>query len=145
MFIRLGFAVAAQMDPEILIVDEVLAVGDVHFQRKCLGTLGDAARGGRTVLFVSHNMAAIQRLCTSAIVLKQGRLVYAGDVRSAAAAYLGVGAGGGYKAPSRTGRPQIVAAELLSADGDPLVHAVCTEPVVCRIRFVLPQLAPDTR
>src|SRR5438093_2166780 len=67
MYVRLGFAVAAHMEPEILIVDEVLAVGDVHFQRKCLGKLDDVARSGRTVIFVSHNMAAIQRLCTSAI------------------------------------------------------------------------------
>jgi lipopolysaccharide transport system ATP-binding protein len=75
MYVRLGFAVAAHMEPEILIVDEVLAVGDAQFQRKCLGKLDDVARSGRTVLFVSHNMAAIQRLCTSALLLQRGRLV----------------------------------------------------------------------
>src|SRR5258706_1875123 len=91
MYVRLGFAVAAHMEPEILIVDEVLAVGDVHFQRKCLGKLDDVARSGRTVLFVSHNMAAIQRLCTSAMLLQRGKLVRVGDVRSTVAAHLGGG------------------------------------------------------
>ena len=98
MYVRLGFAVAAHMEPEILIVDEVLAVGDVHFQRKCLGKLDDVARSGRTVLFVSHNMAAIQRLCTSAMLLQHGKLVRAGDVRSIVAAYLGGEARGGFVA-----------------------------------------------
>jgi len=145
MYIRLGFAVAAQMDPEILIVDEVLAVGDVHFQRKCLGTLDDVARGGRTVLFVSHNMAAIQRLCTSAMLLDHGRLVYAGDVRSTVAAYLSGESRGGYAADQRTGAAQILSADLEDMAGRPLVNAVCTEPVVCRIHFVLPHPSPDTR
>jgi lipopolysaccharide transport system ATP-binding protein len=145
MYIRLGFAVAAQMDPEILIVDEVLAVGDVHFQRKCLGTLDDVARGGRTVLFVSHNMAAIQRLCTSAIVLDHGRLTHAGEVRATVAAYLSGDARGGYAATERTGRAQIVAADLEDESGRPLANAVCTEPVVCCVRFALPQPSPDTR
>ena len=63
MYARLGFAVAANLDPEILIVDEVLAVGDVQFQKKCLGKMSDVARGGRTVLFVSHNMTAVELLC----------------------------------------------------------------------------------
>src|SRR5206468_10594025 len=63
MYVRLAFAVAAHLDPEILIVDEVLAVGDAEFQKKCLGKMGEVARGGRTVLFVSHNMTAIRALC----------------------------------------------------------------------------------
>ena len=74
MYVRLAFAVAAHLDPEILIVDEVLAVGDAEFQKKCLGKMDDAARGGRTVLFVSHNMAAVQSLCTRAIYLRMDRL-----------------------------------------------------------------------
>ncbi|MGC8669458.1 MAG: ABC transporter ATP-binding protein, partial [Chthonomonadales bacterium] len=64
MYLRLAFAVAAHLDPEILIVDEVLAVGDAAFQKKCLGRMGEVARSGRTVLFVSHNMAAVKALCT---------------------------------------------------------------------------------
>jgi len=88
MGLRLGFAVAAHLEPEILIVDEVLAVGDAAFQRKCLGKMGDVAGEGRTVLFVSHNMAAVQGLCPSAIVLDGGKIIYEGNVDSAIARYL---------------------------------------------------------
>ncbi len=72
MYVRLAFAVAAHLEPEILIVDEVLAVGDATFQKKCLGKMGEVAEGGRTVIFVSHNMQAIRRLCSKAIYLEQG-------------------------------------------------------------------------
>jgi len=74
MYVRLAFAVAAHLEPEILIIDEVLAVGDAAFQKKCLGKMGDVARGGRTVLFVSHNMAAISSLCKNAILLEKGEI-----------------------------------------------------------------------
>jgi lipopolysaccharide transport system ATP-binding protein len=72
MYVRLAFAVAAHLEPEILVVDEVLAVGDVQFQRRCLGKLNEVTHGGRTVLFVSHNMAAVQTLCTSVMLLRDG-------------------------------------------------------------------------
>jgi lipopolysaccharide transport system ATP-binding protein len=78
MHVRLAFAVAAHLEPEILIIDEVLAVGDVEFQRKCLGKMNDAARSGRTVLFVSHNMPAVESLCTTAVLLERGELVELG-------------------------------------------------------------------
>jgi len=78
MYVRLAFAVAAHLEPEILIVDEVLAVGDTQFQSKCLGKMQDVAQDGRTVLFVSHNMAAVRQLCTSAILLQKGQLVMTG-------------------------------------------------------------------
>ena len=79
MYVRLAFAVAAHLESEILIVDEVLAVGDAEFQKKCLGKMGDVSKGeGRTVLFVSHNMGAIQTLCNKGIVLDTGRLLYEG-------------------------------------------------------------------
>ena len=68
MYVRLAFAVAAHLEPEILIVDEVLAVGDAEFQKKCLGKMHEVSRGGRTVLFVSHNMAAVSALCDRAIL-----------------------------------------------------------------------------
>ena len=87
MYVRLAFAVAAHLRSEILIVDEVLAVGDLEFQRKCLGKMRDVAIDGRTVLLVSHNMAAIGSLCSSAIVLRGGRVAYAGDVDQAIAEY----------------------------------------------------------
>jgi len=78
MYVRLAFAVAAHLEPEILIVDEVLAVGDAEFQRKCLGKMEQVAGHGRTVLFVSHNIAAVQRLCSRGIYLQQGRIVAQG-------------------------------------------------------------------
>jgi len=74
MYLRLAFAVAAHLDPEILIIDEVLAVGDASFQKKCMGKMDDVTRSGRTVLFVSHNVAIIAQLCEHAILLKEGRL-----------------------------------------------------------------------
>jgi lipopolysaccharide transport system ATP-binding protein len=88
MYVRLAFAVAAHLDPEILIVDEVLAVGDAAFQRKCLGKMGEVAKGGRTVLFVSHNMGAIRSLCTSALALRAGTVFRHGDVNAVIADYL---------------------------------------------------------
>jgi homopolymeric O-antigen transport system ATP-binding protein len=87
MYVRLAFAVAAHLEPEILIVDEVLAVGDAAFQRKCMGRMGEVSRQGRTILFVSHNMAAIGHLCSRALVLQQGRLSHVGTSESAIAFY----------------------------------------------------------
>ncbi len=80
MYVRLAFAVAAHMEPEILIVDEVLAVGDMDFQRKCMGKLQNVARTGRTVLFVSHNMGAVSALCTRGVLLSGGRVKLVGEV-----------------------------------------------------------------
>jgi lipopolysaccharide transport system ATP-binding protein len=87
MYLRLAFAVAAHLEPEILVVDEVLAVGDAAFQKKCLGKMGDVARQGRTVLFVSHNMAAVRALCSKAILLEAGRIVVAGPVETCVSHY----------------------------------------------------------
>jgi lipopolysaccharide transport system ATP-binding protein len=80
MYMRLAFAVAAHLEPEILVVDEVLAVGDAQFQKKCLGKMAEVARGGRTVLLVSHNMGAINRFCHKAILLQRGEMAFAGPV-----------------------------------------------------------------
>lgn len=88
MYVRLAFAVAAHLDTEILLVDEVLAVGDAGFQKKCLGKMGDAANQGRTVLFVSHNMLAVDSLCTRAICLHEGRVVLDGPAPSVTSRYL---------------------------------------------------------
>ena len=88
MFIRLAFAVAAHLEPDILLVDEVLAVGDAEFQQKCLGKLGGVTNQGRTVIFVSHNMGAIQTLCTRALLLQNGNLVESGDPRRVIGDYL---------------------------------------------------------
>jgi lipopolysaccharide transport system ATP-binding protein len=91
MRVRLAFAVAAHLDPEILLIDEVLAVGDADFQKKCLGKMGEAAHGGRTVLFVSHNMQTLGRLCSRGILLERGAIVEDGAARDVIASYLRVG------------------------------------------------------
>jgi lipopolysaccharide transport system ATP-binding protein len=88
MYLRLAFAVAAHLNPEIFLIDEVLAVGDAAFQKKCLGKIGDVARDGRTVVFVSHNMAAIQGLCERVIWLQQGRVKRIGPAPEVIAAYM---------------------------------------------------------
>lgn len=92
MGLRLGFAVAAHLEPEILVVDEVLAVGDAAFQKKCLGKMSDVARQGRTVLFVSHNMAAVASLCNKGLLLNQGQVVTIGDVNDVINSYMDMGA-----------------------------------------------------
>jgi lipopolysaccharide transport system ATP-binding protein len=89
MYVRLAFAVAAHLEPEVLLVDEVLAVGDGQFQKKCLGKISEVAGGGRTVLFVSHNLGAVASLCTRAILLADGRLSHHGEVRETLNAYFG--------------------------------------------------------
>jgi lipopolysaccharide transport system ATP-binding protein len=99
MYVRLAFAVAAHLEPDILIVDEVLAVGDYAFQRKCLGQMEAAAGRGRTVLFVSHNLAAVSSMCSRAVLLEAGRLVQDGTPRDVIAGYL---AGGAENTSSRT-------------------------------------------
>jgi lipopolysaccharide transport system ATP-binding protein len=87
MYVRLAFAVAAHLEPEILVVDEVLAVGDADFQRKCLGKMQDVSRGGRTILFVSHNMGAVSTLCDRGMVFTSGRVAYDGPIQEAMARY----------------------------------------------------------
>jgi lipopolysaccharide transport system ATP-binding protein len=88
MGLRLGFAVAAHLEPEILVIDEVLAVGDQAFQKKCLGKMGDITGQGRTILFVSHNMASVLNLCTQGILLDKGTVQQVGDVRSVVESYI---------------------------------------------------------
>jgi lipopolysaccharide transport system ATP-binding protein len=87
MYLRLAFAVAAHLEPEVLLVDEVLAVGDVAFQKRCVGKMGEVARQGRTVLFVSHNMGAVRALCDQGIVLDNGRIVESGPIGGAIKKY----------------------------------------------------------
>ncbi len=88
MYVRLAFAVAAHLESEILIVDEVLAVGDAEFQKKCLGKMGDVTHEGRTVLFVSHNMGSVRSLCETAILLKDGKIHLQGTAEEAVRFYL---------------------------------------------------------
>ncbi|MEZ5384382.1 MAG: polysaccharide ABC transporter ATP-binding protein [Prosthecobacter sp.] len=124
MYVRLAFAVAAHLEPEILIVDEVLAVGDLEFQRKCLGKMEGVARGGRTVIFVSHSMAAIRNLTRTCLLLDRGGLVYSGETEEAISRYLHNNSGrdggnqdiGTYRASWC--RPLISALSLLSMKGE---------------------------
>ncbi len=88
MMVRLAFAVAAHLEPEILVIDEVLSVGDAAFQKKSMGKMGEVAQSGRTVLFVSHNMAAVENLCTRGIVLERGQVVFDGDQSEAVGFYI---------------------------------------------------------
>src|SRR5918911_1444289 len=117
MYLRLAFAVAAHLEPEILVVDEVLAVGDAAFQKKCVGKMGSVAHAGRTVLFVSHNMPAIRSLCHKAILLQAGRQAMSGSAASVVESYLAAGA----EAPSER-----VWRDVQSAPGNAKarVHAV---------------------
>jgi lipopolysaccharide transport system ATP-binding protein len=125
MYVRLAFAVAAHLEPEILVVDEVLAVGDAQFQKKCLGKMGEVAtKDGRTVLFVSHNMGAVQTLCSRAIVLSRGAVICDSTVGEAITAYTSVGSGeiGAefVTTPEATYPAQVLRALLTNEHGEPV-------------------------
>lgn len=147
MSVRLGFAVAAHLQPEILVVDEVLAVGDMAFQKKCLGKMSEVSRTGRTILFVSHNMAAVENLCSRGIVLKSGELLFDGEVKTAIAQYLTLShsiAGGDShivdlaEAPTRKphNQPILQRVELFTNHGEPAPRALQTGAEL-RIRLTL--------
>jgi lipopolysaccharide transport system ATP-binding protein len=116
MYTRLAFAVAAHLDPEILVVDEVLAVGDAEFQKKCLGKMQDVASGGRTVLFVSHNMAAVQSLCSSGVLLNKGRIRDAGPMERVLDTYQSNGANVNDQFPKEYGSNNGVTLSIISVD-----------------------------
>jgi ABC-type polysaccharide/polyol phosphate transport system ATPase subunit len=122
MYVRLAFAVAAHLETEVLVVDEVLAVGDAEFQRKCLGKMSDLANAGRTVLFVSHNLPAVKALCSRAMLLAGGRVQHDGEVSEIIAEYLG----GSYTGPSLSGRriDATMRLENCDIDGAPAYVAV---------------------
>lgn len=132
MYVRLAFSIAAHLEPEILVVDEVLAVGDVAFQKKCLGKMAEACTKNRTVLFVSHNLAAVEALCNKGLVLRQGRTVFAGSAKEAIQFYLQnisaeVSSNTSHvvdlrNAPGRSTkyRPQLRRLELFTHDDQPL-------------------------
>jgi lipopolysaccharide transport system ATP-binding protein len=111
MYVRLAFSVAAHLDPEILILDEVLAVGDTGFQKKCMGKIGEVNRGGRTVVMVSHNITATQNLCPKGIVLQEGRVVLNGSIKEAVDHYL--------HSLSGNGQSRSYVADLSAAAGRP--------------------------
>jgi lipopolysaccharide transport system ATP-binding protein len=135
MQMRLAFAVAAHLEPEILIIDEVLAVGDLNFQNKCLGKMKDVATEGRTVLFVSHNMGAVTNLCTSALWLNGGTIVARGEVGDTVAAYIQSVTGprqndtSGWRHKG-SGEARFIDARLLDANGDSRATFAMGESVV---------------
>lgn len=139
MYVRLAFAVAAHLQADIIVVDEVLAVGDAQFQKKCLGKMSEIAGQGRTVLFVSHNMAAIQSLCSRCVVLKQGRIQFQGPTPEAVRTYLESGAGaavhelGERQERQGNGAIRIQRLKITSASGNPIVR--CTDPLRFELEY----------
>lgn len=143
MYVRLAFAVAAHLEPEILLVDEVLAVGDSAFQKKCLGKLGEVVGEGRTVVFVSHNMSAISSLCPRAVVLEGGRVLCDDRADTAVQAYFGLNAGGetGWKAQNSAiqGMPvHLHEAGIHDAKGQLCASIGYLEPASIKVRFTSP-------
>jgi lipopolysaccharide transport system ATP-binding protein len=149
MYVRLAFAVAAHLESEILLVDEVLAVGDAEFQKKCLGKMGDVAQQGRTVLFVSHNMSLIQTLCQRGILLQHGHLVYDGPIQSTVDTYLksleSLTTDDLSKRTDRRGLGQarIINVEILDENGVPTLTLKPGQPA--RFEFEVDRLLPQTR
>jgi len=138
MYVRLAFAVAAHLEPEILVVDEVLAVGDAEFQKKCLGKMHDVSQAGRTVLFVSHNLAAVKSLTTRALVLNAGSVIYDGAVHEGIETYGGLAsdADAGRTAITGAGRhTRIRSVQLLDARGEATNHYVPGEPLCIAVEF----------
>src|SRR5687768_3551894 len=140
MRVRLAFAVAAHLDPEILIIDEVLAVGDVGFQEKCLNKMEESTRQGRTILFVSHNLTAVQTLCNRGIVLTQGCLDFDGTQTNAIAHYHQTAeskrasvAGRGDR--SGTGHVRVTQVEVFNAEGEPVSTVASGDQVSFRILY----------
>jgi lipopolysaccharide transport system ATP-binding protein len=148
MYVRLAFAVAAHLEPEILIVDEVLAVGDAEFQKKCLNKMGDVAGQGRTILFVSHNMGAVQNLCRRAILMEHGRLRMLGTAREVVARYLEASDTaaatpvGERRDRSGEGRFRFEEVILLDGEGRPRAYAVTGEELYLKFRLRVPTDGP---
>jgi lipopolysaccharide transport system ATP-binding protein len=135
MYVRLAFAVAAHLEPEILVVDEVLAVGDAEFQKKCLGKMKDVATQGRTVIFVSHDLHAVRRLCTSGIFLSRGQVSYRGQSDDTINTYLRTTDSGlNYSQRYGNGAIRLVSIELLNRHGESVEHLDTGEELV--VRFV---------
>jgi lipopolysaccharide transport system ATP-binding protein len=141
MYLRLAFSVAAHLDPEILLIDEVLAVGDAAFQKKCLGKMNDVTGQGRTILFVSHNMAAIAALCSRAVFLDRGQLVLASETAKVVDAYMrSVEEVASTRLEDRVERRGTQALRFLdlefqNADGEKIVVAYSSQTIVLAIRY----------
>lgn len=146
MYVRLAFAVAAHLDPEILIVDEVLAVGDTQFQKKCLGKMQDVAQSGRTILFVSHNLGAIKQLCDSAILLDKGCVAASGNTDEIVERYLTSQSQniGHYEQPSNPKKKMNLRKVQLNPGRDMMMNTVnFDEDIVFRIEYEIHQRVPS--
>lgn len=142
MTVRLGFAVAAHLEPEILIVDEVLSVGDASFQKKCLGKMGDVAQEGRTVLFVSHSMPTMLRLCQRGVLMRNGQVLRDGDMQDVVAKYLEdvIGmrqqlAWGDLETAPGSDVVKLIGASLADIEGNPVSTNSIDQPLVVRLRY----------
>ena len=138
MYVRLAFAVAAHLEPEILVVDEVLAVGDFAFQRKCLEKMEDVSTGGRTVLFVSHNMGSINRLCNRAVLLRQGEVAAIGATAAVINKYMKEGVVGAaqYSQEHNAGKAMnLLEATVVNQDGMVGAQFGYDEPVTIRLKY----------
>jgi ABC-2 type transport system ATP-binding protein/lipopolysaccharide transport system ATP-binding protein len=145
MYLRLAFAVAAHLDCEIMVVDEVLAVGDAEFQRKCLGKMGALEGEGRTVVFVSHNLDAIERLCRTVAWLDKGRLVAVGPAREVVASYLTAGLPDRAEcsfAPNPTAAAALLEARVIDDRGSASAQIVRDEPITIEVRFLIRRSTP---
>jgi lipopolysaccharide transport system ATP-binding protein len=150
MYVRLAFAVAAHLETEILIIDEVLAVGDAEFQKKCLGKIGDVTKNGRTVLFVSHNMAAVQKICTRGITLRNGSVEFAGTQTDAIEVYLrSISVGRATLADradtNSTREVEIEAVEFVDRRGEHLSTAMSGQYLGVRLYFTKRTAGPCNR
>jgi lipopolysaccharide transport system ATP-binding protein len=141
MYVRLAFSVAAHLEPEILIVDEVLAVGDSSFQQKCLGKMEQVSRGGRTVLIVSHNLPIIENFCQRALLLSKGRIAQLGEAKRVVETYAGMNSDilniPISERTDRQGKGEIIATgiELLDATGKALASAICGRDTIFRWHY----------
>lgn len=141
MYVRLAFAVAAHLEPEILVVDEVLAVGDARFQKKCMGRMGEVGKEGRTVLFVSHNMGAVSELCNRAILLSEGKLVADGSTASVIEKYLQAGNKSSFLQMQTKSHHPVYVTQMRLADsaGDSLGRVELGEDAILEIGFTVEQ------
>ncbi len=148
MYVRLAFAVAAHLEPEILIVDEVLAVGDAEFQKKCLGKMKDVAGQGRTVIFVSHNMGAVANLCNSVVSMKQGRFLAKGNTQQIINSYLSESAEGGHSArhqivSDEAKDAQILSVAILNGSGEEVSSIAHNEDWFIEVTLAIRKPVPD--
>jgi lipopolysaccharide transport system ATP-binding protein len=144
MYVRLAFAVAAHLEPEILLVDEVLAVGDAAFQKKCLGKMGDVAKEGRTVLFVSHNIGAINGLCSRCLLLEKGNLEGEGASEAVTRCYLSRGTNRSSEATFERSAREAAFDSISLCDEDGVIGSVfdVRKPINVRMRFTLKEATP---